>query len=392
MDAPIPSSSTQYYSEHDQTVFQGWSVTCADDSHQTFESCGHTASSRSGHSYPYYRTATDCDAELSGSYLAQEPTVFDCNAYSTPYSIPPASDAAVYYNSTSLAASASPQFPLLGYAHEQWYMHPPFPPESFPSIGTYTPLYQQVAHPATTRSPCAATQSTSDSSSLAGALSVGKSVPWTMPQPSTHLPHEMPTPATQPSPHTVHTPAHTPLVTRNESQGSPLWSPSSPDSLHSASSPSSRHSSESPQFCRAARIVVSTTPRRNAAVASSASRHAATSLADKYRCPYCDHVQQNKLSGQLKRHIATHTRPTDAAEQPWVCCGVPLIEAQQRGIPAELLLKEPVEYEGIFFVGGCWKTFSRRDALGRHLRRNAGRCYGDSLASYLPGNKKEQGQ
>ncbi|KAI0675782.1 hypothetical protein C8Q78DRAFT_963049, partial [Trametes maxima] len=107
--------------------------------------------------------------------------------------------------------------------------------------------------------------------------------------------------------------------------------------------------------------------------------------ADRWKCPYCPYVQHNHRSPDLKRHIATHTRPTEDAL--WVCCGVPLIDAREAGVPVEMTKEELFEYEGMFMVGGCRKVFSRRDALSRHLRKYAGECFGDAFAPYLPGNK-----
>ena len=111
---------------------------------------------------------------------------------------------------------------------------------------------------------------------------------------------------------------------------------------------------------------------------------------DPWKCPHCPFVQRSKRSPDLKRHIATHTRPADA--ELWVCCGVPVCDAAEHGVPAEYLrTATPFEYKGMLMVGGCKKTFSRRDALQRHLKREKGWCYGDALAVYLPGNGKSDG-
>ncbi|KAI0642223.1 hypothetical protein C8Q79DRAFT_929224 [Trametes meyenii] len=122
--------------------------------------------------------------------------------------------------------------------------------------------------------------------------------------------------------------------------------------------------------------------RRNTAVSPATTP---IQRADRWKCPYCPYVQQSHRSPDLKRHIATHTRSTE--EALWVCCGVPLIDAREAGVPEAMAKEEPFEYEGMFMVGGCRKVFSRRDALSRHLRKYAGECFGDAFASYLPGNK-----
>ncbi|KAI0717029.1 hypothetical protein C8Q76DRAFT_590800, partial [Earliella scabrosa] len=97
---------------------------------------------------------------------------------------------------------------------------------------------------------------------------------------------------------------------------------------------------------------------------------------NQWKCPHCPYIQHNRRVPDLKRHIATHTRASN--EVLWVCCGVPVVEAHKRGVPEEVVREEPAfEFAGRLMVGGCRKTFSRRDALTRHLRREQGRCYGD---------------
>ncbi|TBU37982.1 hypothetical protein BD309DRAFT_1084345 [Dichomitus squalens] len=107
-----------------------------------------------------------------------------------------------------------------------------------------------------------------------------------------------------------------------------------------------------------------------------------------WQCPYCEYVQRNRRTPDLKRHIQTHTR--GAAVAAWVCCGVPIEDALEAGVPAEVVRAAPIfDFEGVLMIGGCRKTFSRRDALTRHLRNEKGRCFGDSNAAYQPGNRLE---
>ena len=113
-----------------------------------------------------------------------------------------------------------------------------------------------------------------------------------------------------------------------------------------------------------------------------------TTAANRWKCPYCSHVQRNRRSPDLKRHIATHTRADDDAS--WVCCGVPVIDALERGVPGASMLEENMyEHNGMFMIGGCRKTFSRKDAYVRHLRREKGKCFGDADAEYQVGNAVE---
>ncbi|KAI0693508.1 hypothetical protein C8T65DRAFT_585661, partial [Cerioporus squamosus] len=114
----------------------------------------------------------------------------------------------------------------------------------------------------------------------------------------------------------------------------------------------------------------------------------APSPHNRWKCPHCPHVQRNRRSPDLRRHIATHTT------QQWVCCGVPLLDAKEHGVPlvdgvpaADGLGETVWQFEGTVMVGGCRRTFSRRDAYGRHLKREKGRCWGDVAALYQPGNR-----
>ncbi|KAI0744828.1 hypothetical protein C8Q76DRAFT_599477, partial [Earliella scabrosa] len=97
---------------------------------------------------------------------------------------------------------------------------------------------------------------------------------------------------------------------------------------------------------------------------------------NRWKCPHCSYIQHNRRAPDFKRHVATHTRSAD--EVLWACCGVPLDEALARGVPEDVVREEePFEFGGTRMVGGCRRTFSRRDALTRHLRREEGRCFGD---------------
>ncbi|THH14001.1 hypothetical protein EW146_g6280 [Bondarzewia mesenterica] len=107
--------------------------------------------------------------------------------------------------------------------------------------------------------------------------------------------------------------------------------------------------------------------------ASSASSSPSTSK----KCPHCDWVQLNGRQPDLNRHVATHER--DLSPPKWVCRGVPLEHAAAYDVSPDA---EPTSYgeQGKFFVGGCGKTFSRRDALKRHLDNENIECKGDLTA------------
>ncbi|KAI0652758.1 hypothetical protein C8Q79DRAFT_939273 [Trametes meyenii] len=130
--------------------------------------------------------------------------------------------------------------------------------------------------------------------------------------------------------------------------------------------------------------------RRNAFVPSTGTPAAITTTppdpANRWQCPYCPYVQRVHRKPDLARHIATHTRPADPAAALWVCCGVPA--SSPAAAAAGLRDAEPFVYEGMSMVGGCKRTFSRRDALKRHLDYWEGVCFGDEFAPYLPGNRE----
>ncbi|KAI0366287.1 hypothetical protein BV20DRAFT_658889 [Pilatotrama ljubarskyi] len=313
------------------------------------------------------------------SFLA---AIFDCSSYDTAFPMPVAPDAPAYDVSAIFTAPPSP--------YDRWHaqlLELSYASESLPNGTACAPQHGQIGYPAAPHSSHATAPPDpryspgSVLASLSSSPCIDETTSWTTTQPFPHFP-----------PSTF---ASSSFATQGfaigvyagalESPSVPSPTPRSPDSLYSAPSPSSRDSSAAPQSRRTDGKSVSTTPRRNAVVHPSTSRLSLSSPADKYKCPYCDYVQRSGLGSQLKRHIKTHTRPVDTDDQPWVCCGVPLGDAQRYGVPQAS--GDPVEYEGMLFVGGCGKAFSRRDALKRHLRRNLGRCFGDSLGPWLRGNK-----
>lgn len=82
------------------------------------------------------------------------------------------------------------------------------------------------------------------------------------------------------------------------------------------------------------------------------------------RCPVddCSFTPASGKRDDLVRHIKTHCE--DKGEE-WVCCGVPLSSAPSRRVAGTC---KPFEYGGQMRVGGCLLSFSRKDALGRHVR------------------------
>ena len=107
-------------------------------------------------------------------------------------------------------------------------------------------------------------------------------------------------------------------------------------------------------------------PDEFAAAAKAAAALSSRAARDKYKCPHCPFVQKARRKADLDRHVATHT-----GKNEFVCRGVRAEKAGVYEVPVELL-------DGSEWVGGCGKTFSRRDALARHIKNSAGRCYGDA--------------
>ncbi|KAF8133810.1 hypothetical protein EV363DRAFT_1214339 [Boletus edulis] len=94
-----------------------------------------------------------------------------------------------------------------------------------------------------------------------------------------------------------------------------------------------------------------------------------------WACPYCQWVQRNHRTPDLKRHIRTHTRLRRPAQ--WVCCGVPVEDANNYKVPADA---KSYVLGGETMIGGCRKEFSRRDALKRHLDNDHINCIGNFAA------------
>lgn len=91
-------------------------------------------------------------------------------------------------------------------------------------------------------------------------------------------------------------------------------------------------------------------------------------------CPECGWNQVNKRLPDFKRHLRTHTRPDEGDEsQGWWCKGVPLEDAHRFNISKGA---QSFEFLGQERIGGCRRTFSRRDALKRHLDNANGTCVG----------------
>lgn len=87
-------------------------------------------------------------------------------------------------------------------------------------------------------------------------------------------------------------------------------------------------------------------------------------------CPLC---KLSLTSASAHRHIQTHKRQmNDISGVGWRCKGVPLELASAYGVPRS----SPIyNHRNNLRTGGCLKTFSRRDALKRHIITHKG-CFG----------------
>jgi hypothetical protein len=91
---------------------------------------------------------------------------------------------------------------------------------------------------------------------------------------------------------------------------------------------------------------------------------------------------------ELKRHMKIHSRWKNP--EKWTCCGVGMDRAHLYGqnIREGMTDEECIEagaymFNGRLMIGGCMKTFCRRDALKRHVDNPKIPCVGhmDSYSS-----------
>ena len=146
--------------------------------------------------------------------------------------------------------------------------------------------------------------------------------------------------------------------------------------LRSARSASAAASSQNQSAEHAPRKRPRHSPQpRNVQATPDAIPASPTTKNNPWACPYCKWVQRNHRTPDLKRHIRTHTRLQRPAQ--WVCCGVPVEEAEHYNVPVDA---KPYLWGGEMMVGGCRKEFSRRDALKRHLDNDHISCIGNFAA------------
>ncbi|KAF8644416.1 hypothetical protein AX16_008476 [Volvariella volvacea WC 439] len=130
-------------------------------------------------------------------------------------------------------------------------------------------------------------------------------------------------------------------------------------------------------------------PAEHDATYQGASNTNAARLLD-WTCQECGWVQWNMRMPDFKRHLRSHCRAQNEAEgRIHICSGIP----DDPDMRLEYEVPEEEEAwdmgEGRWRVAGCMRTFSRRDALRRHVCRSK-TCLPDP--ELFPGINKKYGE
>jgi hypothetical protein len=147
--------------------------------------------------------------------------------------------------------------------------------------------------------------------------------------------------------------------------------PSPSSSSRAPSSSSSRSFSVSPKTNKRRRLAAGS---RNIQ-ATPAEMIEMVNSGDPWACPVeqCCWVQRNCRISDLKRHVKTHSRHSEPAD--WVCCGIPVNIAHEHKRDPQT--EKTYMYKGKLMLGGCMKTFARRDSLKRHTDNKNSNCIAD---------------
>lgn len=97
---------------------------------------------------------------------------------------------------------------------------------------------------------------------------------------------------------------------------------------------------------------------------------------DLIKCEECGYTQSKRRMGDFRRHLKKH----DSGHQTRViCCGVPPTHSAVAGLRPGLH-HSPNWYGNRPFYGGCGRSYSRMDALQRHLKKS--HCLGGSTKDH----------
>ncbi|EAU85890.1 hypothetical protein CC1G_02913 [Coprinopsis cinerea okayama7 len=132
-------------------------------------------------------------------------------------------------------------------------------------------------------------------------------------------------------------------------------------------------------------------PQADGAIADLIRRalESPTAVDLNFFCPVCRTAQGNKRMPDFKRHLSAHIRASPSDESKgWWCKGLLYSEFLTYSHKEQDQIRRSCSSDGEVYmfngkqrIGGCRMTFSRRDALKRHLNNKGGICYGKACAA-----------
>jgi hypothetical protein len=114
--------------------------------------------------------------------------------------------------------------------------------------------------------------------------------------------------------------------------------------------------------------------RRSDSVTASSGTSTRTKVNSVLKCKDCGFSQSTQRKGDFKRHLKTHS---DKTSNRYVCCGITVTHWKMASLPPGYTVRS---YKGCDFYGGCGKSYSRMDALQRHLGKS--HCVGGSAKEH----------